>query len=332
MPVKVAVVGATGNVGRELVRLLEDSPIVLGEPVVLASSLSADDAIIFRDTQIEVQQLDGFDFKGITVAFFATPKEIGEKYIPAAQLAGARVIDMSASQASAPIVVPEVNGAVLPKDAQLVQTPHAFAIQLSMVINALQKKSSVKNVVSTALLAASGAGKNAMDELFAQSAGLLGGAGAESMEAVEFGHQAAFNCIPQVGQFEEGATSTNVEMSTFAQTNQVLGSQIPMTVTGVYVPTFVGASQSVAIEFNGPLSAEEARVILEKADGITVIDAPEKGEYSTPFGAAETDQVFVSRIRKDLMNPNVLHMWIVTDNLRKGSALNALQIAELLVN
>lgn len=331
---RIAIAGATGNVGRELVRVLEEKNIVKDCPIFLASGNGAGDIIPFKETSDEVKLLSDFDFKDIDLIFFATPKEVSEMYVEKALEAGVRVIDMSdysASNMEVPLVSPDVNLETLPKTAKHVAMPYSISVALSSVLNALQKKASIKHVTTTAMVATSANGRYGMDELFGQSANLLGGAGAEQMDPMEFKQQIAFNVIPQVGAFAEGASSTDVEMSAIIETNRIMGAQLPITCTAVYVPTFIGASQSLTIEFNSAVSAEEARKVLEEAEDIMLIDNVKNGEYSTPFGAAETDYVYTSRIRQDAINPNILSLWVVCDNLRKGCALGAFQVAEKLV-
>lgn len=324
--VRIALAGATGNIGREIIRLLEEQKWVEETPACLASSVSVGEEIPFRDDEASVEELKEFDFKNIDVAIFATDKEVSALYIPKAIEAGCKIVDVSAlkrADASVPLA-----GFGLEQEftspAQNVSIADAPALILTPVLKILQDVAEVKHVTSTVLCSTSSAGKMGMDELFRQSAGLLGGAGAAEMEAEEFTMQVAFNCLPQVGEFS-GVHSSS-EMGMMLDANRLLDTPVPMSVTSVRVPTFIGVAESVSVEFNSTIDADAVRKVLDGHDLIRVIDAPEKGEYSTPYGAAETDHIYVSRIRSDDYKSNTVHLWLVGDNLR----LTALAVVDVI--
>ena len=328
---RLALVGATGNLGREVIRLLEEGGFEEA-PILVASDMSSGETIPFLDGEHEVKVLKEYDFKNIDVAIFATPKEISAQYVPAAVEAGARVIDASAqyhADEKVPLVVPFLNGEDLAKDAKIISIPDCPSVQLAATIGVLSDLAPIAHITTTALVSTSGAGRMALDELYSQSAALLGGAGAEQVEAYEFPTQIAYNCLPQVGQFNEKGETT-AETAILLETNRLLKTPAPITATSVRVPTFIGCSQSVTVEFTKPVEAKAAREALEKAEKILVIDDPKKQEYSTPFGAAETDGVYVSRIRTDMLNPHILSFWVVSDNLRRGSGLNIVELLALM--
>ena len=335
--VRIAVAGATGNVGREIVKILEEKDICKGLPVLLASSVSEGEEIPFKDNEAVVKTLKDYKFDNVDVVIFATNDEVSKIYVPIALEAGVKVIDLSdvsKADEKIEIIVPEVNGDKVTKETMHVKSPSSISTQLSMILNSLVKLGSVKQVVSTALMPVSHAGKEAVNELFVQSASLLGGAGAGDEE--EYGSlnetlsaKMAFNCIPHVGEFS-GGDKTSAELGLVLEVNRVLKEQIPVSATCIQVPTFSGCSQSLTIEFNDSVEADKAREVLQSQEGVEVIDKPEERAYSTPIGASETNYVYASRIRNDALNPNLLCLWVVTDNLRKGSALNAVQILELM--
>tara|TARA_R110000868_G_scaffold218576_2_gene469203 strand:+ start:130229 stop:131230 length:1002 start_codon:yes stop_codon:yes gene_type:complete len=332
---RLAIAGATGNVGREIIRLLEESATLhLGvKPVFLSSSVSEGEEIPFGDDEISVKSLKDYTFGQIDVIVFATPAEVSKVYIPQALEKNVQVIDLSGAYRTdegTPMIVDAVNGALVTKETPQISIPDVATVQLATVIAPLLKKAELKRVDSTCMYPTSRAGKMAMDELFAQSAGLLGGAGSgDEMEGQEFKAQVAFNVIPQVGDFT--GANTEAETALLLELNRVLKTPTPVLSTAVYVPTFVGMSQSVTLDFNGVITAGDVRDILGKIEGVSVIDAPEKCEYSTPYGTAETSHIFVSRVRDNPLTPGAIKLWLTCDNLRTGAALQVVKVLERLL-
>lgn len=327
---RTAIVGATGTVGRETLRLLEETVFLDSDPVVLASAQSDGEDLDFAGDTLTVKNVETFDFNNIDLAIFATDNVVARQYVPKALEAGCYIIDASSAyrlDKTAAMVVPEINGNLIQKDTKIYASPDAAATQLALVLAALEKKSPIKRAVVTSMMSVSSAGRDAMDELFAQSAAMIGGAGAEQAEPFHFSTQMAFNVLPQVGGFEANGM-TNTEQSMIIEVNKLINSTVPMSVTNVHVPTFVGTAQSVTVELEGPVTADEARSVFTDDSALCVIDNPKEQEYSTPFGSAETDVIYVSRVREDQSAANCLSMWLVADNLRKGSALNIVDIAE----
>lgn len=330
---RLAIAGATGNVGREVVRLLEETQSVHidGSPILLGSTVSIGEEIDFNGDSLSVEPLKDFAFEKIDVIVFATDAEISKAYIPAALEKKIQVVDLSSAYRAdegVPMIVDAVNGASVQKDTKHLSIADAATLQLASVLNVITKEISVKRVNTTVMYPVSRAGKAPMGELFAQSAGLLGGAGGEGMDGEFFKEQVAFNVIPKVGEFV--GSNTDVETGLLLELNRVLKSPVPVLSTSVYVPTFVGISQSVTLDFNGAITASDVKTLLEKADGISVIDNPEQNEYSTPYGTAETSQIFVSRIRENPLAPGTIQLWVTCDNLRTGSALQVVKVLERL--
>lgn len=333
---RLALAGATGNVGREIIRMLEESTTIdLNiKPVFLASVVSEGEEIPFIEDEIKVQPLKEFAYENIDVIVFATPVEVSKMYIPQALEKKIQVIDLSGAYRSdegVPMIVPSVNGLKITKDTEQLSLADVATVQLATVIEPLLKLGTLKRVDTTCMYPTSSNGKLAMDELFAQSAGLLGGAGSgDEMEGEAFQSQVAFNVIPQVGEFV--GANTSVETAILLELNRVLVAPVPVIATALYVPTFVGMSQSVTLDFNGVIKASEVRKALEVVEGISVIDNPERSEFSTPYGAAETSQVFVSRIRENALTPGSLQFWVTCDNLRTGAAVQVLKVLEKLMS
>lgn len=320
---KLAIAGATGNVGREIIRLLEQSPheSFHAAPLLIASDASAAEEIPFGENTIEVKTFDEADFKNIDVMIFATSKEISQKHIPQMLEKNIQVIDLSGayrSDENVPVLVHHVNGKTVEKDKEHVTIADVATIQLATILKPILEKVTVKRVMSTMLYPTSRGGKMAMDELFRQSAGLLGGAGIDIDEGEEFAHQVAFNVIPQVGEFT--GANTDAETGLLLELNRVLKNPTPVVSTAVYVPTFIGMSQCVTLDIKGVMSAKEVQTILSDVHGVSVIDSPENKEYSTPYGTAETAQIYVSRIREDALSAGIIQLFITCDNLRAGAA------------
>ncbi len=324
---KTAILGATGLVGREIIRLLEDHTLCAGDPIFLASTLSEGEQLPFKNDDVPVQTVQGFDFSGVELVFCALPEDAAVTAIEDAVKAGCKVIDLSGitRKTGALPIIPELNASALQKVATssgAVYSPEPAAIQLALVLNALKSSVHTKDIQTTVLYGTGRSGTKAMDELYQQSIGLVGGAGAEGMMGELFPAQIAFNCIPMVGKTADGV-QTSIEE---AVKHDVLAfAGVEPIVTGITIPSFVGCSQSVVIKTDKHLMPGDVRNILEGNPNLRVIDNLEKGEVSTPFGSAETDPIYISRIRT---GKDYIQLWISSDTLRKGSALNALQIAE----
>jgi aspartate-semialdehyde dehydrogenase len=324
--IRIALVGATGLVGREVVRVLEESDLIDAMPVFLASKNSEGEEIPYKGLEATVIPLDGYDFKGIEVAIFAVPPKVAEAHIPRAVEAGAMVLDASGrTNKHAPIIRAGMDA----KGARVVACPHPAALALASALAPLHARAGVVRVVTSVNQPTSGAGKQAMDELYRQSVSLLGGAGAGAVENECFGAQVAFNVLPQVGVFEDNG-QTSDENRIAADFQGLMGAAVPISVSCAYVPTFVGVSQMVNVSFAHPLTADEARALMEAGDALVVIDDPKTNAYSTPFGAAEMGSVYVSRVRADDSAPNTLNLWVVADNLRAGMAENMVRMVEQL--
>jgi len=328
---RVAVVGATGMVGMAMREILEERGFPVSELRLLASERSRGRRLPFRGQEIEVQVLDEDSFRGIDLALFSAGADISRRFAPLAVEAGAMVVDNSSAfrmDEDVPLVVPEVN----PQDAfdhkGIIANPNCSTIQMVVVLKPLHDRVPMRRVVVSTYQSVSGTGKAAVDELEEQSREIL-----EGREAVAkvYPHRIAFNCLPHIDAFLPGG-HTREEMKMVNETRKIMGlPDLPVCATTVRVPVFVGHSESVNVEFEEPLSPDEARRILAKAPGVEVVDDPEKNLYPLPVDAAGKDACYVGRIRQDTSCPRALNMWIVSDNLRKGAALNAVQIAELLL-
>ena len=333
MSYKIAIIGATGNVGREMLNVLAEREFPAAEVVALASERSAGGDVAFGGETLEVAALDGYDFAGTDIALFAAGGAVAAEHAPRAAAADAVVIDNSSHfrmDADVPLVVPEVNAeAVEGYHARgIIANPNCSTAQLVVALNPLHQVATVRRVVVATYQSVSGAGKAAMDELFDQTRGIY--AGAEAKPA-HFTKQIAFNVIPHIDRFLDDGT-TREEWKMVAETHKILDPDIALTATCVRVPVFVGHAEAVNIELERPLSAEEARAVLRQAPGVMVVDERADGGYTTPVDCAGDAATFVSRIREDDSIENGLNIWVVSDNLRKGAALNAVQIAEVLIN
>ena len=335
MGYRVAVVGATGNVGREILNILAERQFPLDEVAALASASSTGDVIDFGDsgTELKVKNLEHFDFTGWDIALFAAGSEVSKTYVPRAAAAGCTVIDNSSlyrMDPDVPLIVPEVNAEAIAgyRKKNIIANPNCSTAQLVVALKPLHDAAKIKRVVVATYQSVSGTGKAAMDELFNQSRNIFVG---DSNEPAFFTKQIAFNVIPHIDDFLDDG-STKEEWKMVVETKKILDPRIKLTATCVRVPVFVGHSEAVNIEFEKPISADEARAILREAPGCLVIDKREPGGYITPIEATGEDATYISRIREDGTVENGLSMWVVSDNLRKGAALNTIQIAELLVN
>ena len=332
MAYKIAVIGATGNVGREMLKTLIQRQFPISEVVALASTRSIGTEVSFGDGTLKVKAMDYYDFKGTDIALMSAGGTIAKEWAPKIAAQGCLVIDNSSAwrmDRQVPLVVPEVNADALndiPKG--IIANPNCSTAQLVVALKPLHDLFTIKRVVVSTYQSVSGAGKEGMDELFTQTRAVFV---ADPIAPGKFTKQIAFNVIPHIDVFlDSGVTKEEWKMA--VETQKILDPDIQVTATCVRVPVFLGHSESVNIEFEKPVTAEQARAALRAAPGVMVVDKREDGGYVTPIECAGEDATFVSRIRKDPTIDNGLNMWIVSDNLRKGAALNAVQIAETLIN
>jgi aspartate-semialdehyde dehydrogenase len=332
MAYKVAVVGATGNVGREMLSVLAERQFPVSEVVALASTRSVGTEVSFGDHVLKIKALDYFDFKGTDICLMSAGGKISKEWSPKIAAQGAIVIDNSSAwrmDRQVPLVVPEVNADALNDIKKgIVANPNCSTIQLVVALKPLHDLAVIKRAVVSTYQSVSGAGKEAMDELFRQTRAVFV---ADPIETEKFTKQIAFNVIPHIDVFLDSGF-TKEEWKMMVETQKILDPDIQVTATCVRVPVFVGHGEAVNLEFEKPITAERARAVLREAPGVLVVDKREDGGYATPIECAGEDATFVSRIRKDPTVENGLSLWIVADNLRKGAALNAVQIAECLVN
>ena len=332
MSYKVAVVGATGNVGREMLNVLAERQFPVSEVVALASTKSIGTEVSFGDKTLKVKALDYFDFTGTDICLMSAGGTVSKEWSPKIAAQGAIVIDNSSAwrmDRAVPLVVPEVNVAALDHIKKgIIANPNCSTAQLVVALKPLHDVATIKRVVVSTYQSVSGAGKEGMDELFTQTRAVFV---ADPIEQGKFTKQIAFNVIPHIDSFIDSGF-TKEEWKMMVETQKILDQSIQLVATCVRVPVFVGHSESVNIEFEKPLTAADARNILREAPGVLVVDKREDGGYATPVECAGEDATFVSRIRKDPTVEYGLAMWIVSDNLRKGAALNAVQIAECLIN
>jgi len=334
MGYRVAVVGATGAVGREMLKTLAERRFPVSEVAALASGRSAGQTVSFGDDQVlKVQALDGFDFAGWDIGLFSPGASVSAVHAPRAAAAGCVVIDNTSQfrmEPDVPLVVPEVNPDALAKFAKrnIIANPNCSTIQMVVALKPLHDRFRVRRVVVATYQSVSGAGKEGMDELFANTRAVFV---ADPVRPEHFSKNIAFNCIPHIDTFlEDGSTKEEWKMA--VETRKILDPDIAVFATCVRVPVFIGHSEAVTVEFERPVNLGEARDILRNAPGVTVVDGREDGSYITPAECQGEDAVYVSRLRRDPTVPNGLGFWCVSDNLRKGAALNAEQIAEVLVN
>jgi aspartate-semialdehyde dehydrogenase len=333
MGYRVAVVGATGNVGREMLQILSERQFPLDEVAALASSRSQGDIIDFGDggEELKVSNLDNFDFTGWDIALFAAGSAVSKVHAPRAAAAGCTVIDNSSlyrMDPDVPLVVPEVNPEALAgyRARNIIANPNCSTAQMVVALKPLHDAAGIKRVVVSTYQSVSGSGKQGMDELFNQSRNIFVG---DSVEPNFYPKQIAFNVIPHIDEFLDDG-STKEEWKMVVETKKILHPKIKVTATCVRVPVFVGHSESINIEFEREIGAQEAQDILREAPGVMLIDKREPGGYVTPVECVGDYATFISRVREDPTVENGLNLWCVSDNLRKGAALNAVQIAELL--
>ena len=332
MSYKVAVVGATGNVGREMLNVLSQRQFPVSEVVALASTRSIGREVSFGDGVLKVKALDYYDFKGTDICLMSAGGKISKEWSPKIAAAGCLVIDNSSAwrmDRDVPLVVPEVNADALSGIKKgIVANPNCSTAQLVVALKPLHDEAKIKRVVVSTYQSVSGAGKEAMDELFRQTRAVFV---ADPIEVESFTKQIAYNVIPHIDDFLDSGL-TKEEWKMMVETQKILDPDIQLTATCVRVPVFIGHCEAVTIEFERAITAERARQLLRAAPGILVVDKREDGGYVTPVECAGEDATYVSRIRKDPTVEHGLSLWIVSDNLRKGAALNAVQIAECLIN
>jgi aspartate-semialdehyde dehydrogenase len=333
MSLRVAIVGATGNVGREMLSILEERLFPADEVIAIASRKSLGQEVSYGDRTLKCKDLEQFDFSGIDLVLMSAGGAVSKLWSPKIGAAGAVVIDNSSAwrmDPRVPLVVPEVNpDAVMGYDKlNIVANPNCSTAQLVVALKPLHDHAKIKRVVVATYQSVSGAGKDAMDELWTQTRGIFVN---DELVKEHFPKQIAFNVIPHAGDFMDDGGTTE-EWKLMVETKKILDPKIKVSATCVRVPVFVGHSEAVNIEFENPITADEARDLLHEAPGIVVIDRREDGGYITPVECVGEFATYVSRIREDSTIDNGLSLWVVSDNLRKGAALNAVQIAELMLN
>ena len=333
MGFKVAIVGATGNVGREMLGVLAERRFPVSEVVALASSRSIGTEISFGEKVLKCRNLENYDFSTTDICLMSAGGAVSKEWSPKIGAQGCLVIDNSSAwrlDPSVPLVVPEVNGDAAKGFGKrnIIANPNCSTAQLVVALKPLHDKAKIRRVVVATYQSVSGAGKEAMDELFAQTRAVFV---SDPVTPKKFPKRIAFNVIPQIDVFMEDGF-TREEWKMVAETKKILDPRIKLVATCVRVPVFIGHAEAVNIEFEKPISADEARDILRGAPGCLVIDRREDGGYVTPHEAVGDDATYISRIREDPTVDNGLVLWCVSDNLRKGAALNTVQIAELLVN
>ena len=333
MSYKVAVVGATGNVGREMLSVLHERGFPASEVVALASSRSIGTEVSFGDGVLKVKALEHYDFTGTDICLMSAGSTVAKEWAPNIAAKGCIVIDNSSfwrMDRDVPLVVPEVNAAALDDGIKkgIIANPNCSTAQLVVALKPLHDYAGITRVVVSTYQSVSGAGKEGMDELFRQTRAVFV---ADPIETEKFTKQIAYNVIPHIDVFLDSGF-TKEEWKMMVETQKILDPDIQVSATCVRVPVFIGHSEAVNLEFQRPITADKARSILREAPGVLVVDKREDGGYVTPIEAAGEDATYVSRVRKDPTVENGLVLWIVADNLRKGAALNAVQIAECLIN
>ena len=333
MGYKVAVVGATGNVGREILGILAERQFDADQVIPLASRRSQGTEVSYGDKTLKVKALDNYDFSDTDICLMSAGGDISKEWAPKIAAQGCVVIDNSSAwryDADVPLIVPEVNADAIVgfSKKNIIANPNCSTAQLVVALKPLHDAAKIKRCVVSTYQSVSGGGKEAMDELFEQTRAIFVN---DPIEPKKFTKRIAFNLIPHIDVFMEDGY-TKEEWKVLAETKKMLDPAIKVTCTAVRVPVFVSHSESVNLEFENPISADEARDILREAPGCLVVDKQEDGGYVTPYEATGEDATYISRIREDATVENGLNLWVVSDNLRKGAALNAVQIAEVLVN
>ena len=333
----VAIAGATGNVGREIIQILEDKNFPVDQLFLLASSRSKGQTIEFRGEQLIVEDLAEFDFSKAHLGLFSPGGKVSAEYAPKAAKAGCLVIDNTSyfrMKNDVPLIVPEVNSSDLEdffnneERSNIIANPNCSTIQMVVALKPLHDQAIINRVIVSTYQSVSGAGKDAMDELFNQTQNIYAN---KNIEKNKFTKQIAFNVIPHIDTFVDNG-NTKEEEKMINETKKILDEGIKVSATCVRVPVFISHAESINVEFDSPLSDQEASKLLKEFDGVSVIDFRKDEGYVTPIEAAGEDKVYVSRIRNDTSVDNGLNIWVVADNLRKGAALNAVQIAELVIS
>jgi len=333
----IAVVGATGNVGREILQILEQRAFPVNNIYCLASSKSKGKTIIFQNQKIIVEDLKEFDFSKAQISLFSPGAKVSAEYAPQAAKKKCLVIDNSSHfrmDKNVPLIVPEVNADVLQdyfinnKRSNIISNPNCSTIQMVVALKPIHDISIINRIVVSTYQSVSGAGKEAMDELFEQTKNIYAN---KDIKKNKFTKQIAFNAIPHIDSFLENG-NTKEEQKLINETRKILDPNIRVSATCVRIPVFVSHAESINLELDSPLSDEEARKVLSEIEGISVIDYRKDDGYVTPIEVAGEDKVYVSRIRQDDTVDNGLNIWVVSDNLRKGAALNAIQIAEEVIH
>jgi aspartate-semialdehyde dehydrogenase len=333
----IAVVGATGNVGRELLKILVERNFPADNVHALASSRSTGREVSFGEDKIlKVENLEYFDFSKVDIALFSPGASVSKVHAPRAAKSGCIVIDNTSQfrmDEDKPLIVPEVNLEALGdyKKTNIIANPNCSTIQMMVALKPLHELAKIKRVVVSTYQSVSGAGKDAMDELYQQTKGVYV---SDLKESENFTKRIAFNVIPHIDKFMDGeyAGYTKEEWKMIVETKKILSNDIDVTATCVRVPVFIGHAESVNIEFEREVTEAEIFDALRSFEGIELVDDRKDGGYSTPFESAGMDPVYVSRVRKDNTNPKAVNLWVVADNIRKGAALNAVQIAEALIS
>ena len=333
----LAIAGATGNVGREILSILDERDFPIENLYLLASSRSKGQKIIFKDQELIVEDLSEFDFTKAQISLFSPGSSVSAEFAPKAAAAGCIVIDNTSyfrMKDDVPLIVPEVNVDALQEffdennRSNIIANPNCSTIQMVVALKPLHDAAIINRVVVSTYQAVSGAGKEAMDELFDQTKDIYAN---KTIEKNKFTKQIAFNAIPHIGSFIENG-NTEEEEKMINETKKILDKGIKVTATCVRIPVFISHSESVNIEFDSPLSENKATELLSNFENISVVDHRKDEGYVTPIEAAGEDKVYISRIRQDFSVDNGLNLWVVSDNLRKGAALNAVQIAEVLIS
>ncbi|MBI4384193.1 MAG: aspartate-semialdehyde dehydrogenase [Nitrospinae bacterium] len=327
----VAVVGATGAVGSRMTAILEERKFPVAKLVPLASARSVGKTVTFRGKPVPVQELRDDSFQDIDFALFSAGATVSKKFAPIAARAGAVVIDNSSAfrmEKNVPLVVPEVNPHAVGDDPGIISNPNCSTIQMVLALKPIHDKYRIKRVVVSTYQSVSGTGQKAIEELRDQSHGVLAG---QPVASKVYPHQIAFNCIPHIDEFLESGY-TKEEMKMVNETRKIMeDDSIQVSPTAVRVPVFFAHSESVNVETEKAILAEDVKKLLSSAPGVKVVDAPDLKQYPLAIDAAHKDAVLVGRIRNDISKERAVNFWVVGDNLRKGAALNAVQIAELLV-
>lgn len=329
---KIAVAGATGNVGREMLNILHERKFPADEVIALASPNSVGKKVSYGNQTLSVKSLEDYDFKDTKIALFSPGGKISAIHAPRAGKAGCVVIDNTSHfrmDKNVPLIVPEVNPQAIAdyKKSNIIANPNCSTIQMVVALKPLHEIAKIKRIVVATYQAVSGAGKEAMDELYNSTKKIYEN---QNLEPQKFSKRIAFNVIPQIDVFmDDGVTKEEWKMK--VETKKILDPNIEVEATCVRVPVFNAHSEAINVEFEKPISVEQAKKALGNAQGIILIDNPQDMKFITPIEASAKDPVFVSRVRKDSSVKNGLSLWVVADNLKKGAALNAVQIAEILV-